>query len=172
MRCRSPGDGWLMRAGYTMVWFGWEMDVRPGMSRIGMPPIVARNHDGSAITGIVRSEIITPVPATSVPISLSQQIQNYPIDSYDSYPTASLDNSAPFPDGFLPTLTVRAREQDPREPIPNSAWSFGDMRAGRGLDAGREARLLSRRLQTGTSLRIDLSRQGSDRRRARICRRA
>jgi hypothetical protein len=26
---------------------------------------------------------------------------------------------------FLPTLTVRAREQDPREPIPNSAWSFG-----------------------------------------------
>ena len=26
----SPGDGWLMRAGYTMVWFGWEMDVRAG----------------------------------------------------------------------------------------------------------------------------------------------
>ena len=90
-----------------------------------MPPIVAHDHDGSAITGIVRSEIITPVPATSVPISLSQQIQNYPIDSYDSYPTASTDNSAPFADGFLPTLTVRAREQDPREPIPNSAWSFG-----------------------------------------------
>ena len=121
----SPGDGWLMRQGYTMVWFGWEMDVRPGMSRIGMAPIVAHNHDGSAITGTVRSEIITPVPAVSLPISLSQQIQNYPIDSYDSYPTASVDNSAPFADGFLPTLTVRTREQDPREPIPNAAWSFG-----------------------------------------------
>jgi hypothetical protein len=121
----SAGDGWLMRAGYTMVWFGWEMDVRPGMSRVGMSPIVARNHDGSPIMGVVRSEIITPVPATSVPISLSQQIQNYPLDSYDSYPTASTDNSAPLTDGFLPTLTVRAREQDPREPIPNSAWSFG-----------------------------------------------
>jgi hypothetical protein len=121
----SPGDGWLMRAGYTMVWFGWEMDVRPGLSRVGMPAIVAHNHDGSSITGLVRSEIITPVPTTSLPISLSQQIQNYPIDSYDSYPTASTDNSAPFADGFLPTLTVRAREQDPREPIPNSAWSFG-----------------------------------------------
>ena len=126
----SPGDGWLMRAGYTLVWFGWEMDVRPGMSRIGMPPIVAHNHDGSAITGIVRSEIITPVAATSLPLSLSQQIQNYPVDSYDSYPTASLDNSAPFPDGFLPTLTVRAREQDPREPIPNAAWSFGTCEQG------------------------------------------
>jgi hypothetical protein len=121
----SAGDGWLMWAGYTMVWFGWEMDARPGLNRIGMPAIVAHNHDGSPVTGLVRSEIITPVPATSVPISLSQQIQNYPIDSYDSYPTANLDNSAPFADGFLPTLTVRAREQDPREPIPNSAWSFG-----------------------------------------------
>ncbi len=121
----SPGDGWLMRQGYTMVWFGWEMDVRPGMSRVGMPPVVAHNYDGSAIMATVRSEIITPVPATSVPISLSQQIQNYPIDSYDSYPTASLDNSTAFSDGFLPTLTVRMREQDPREPIPNSAWSFG-----------------------------------------------
>jgi hypothetical protein len=121
----SAGDGWLMRAGYTMVWFGWEMDVRPGLSRVGMPPILAHNHDGSPVTGLVRSEIITPVPATSVPISLSQQIQNYPIDSYDSYPTASADNSAPFADGFLPTLTVRAREEDPPEPIPNSAWSFG-----------------------------------------------
>jgi hypothetical protein len=121
----SAGDGWLMRAGYTMVWFGWEMDARPGLNRIGMPAIVAHNHDGSPVTGLVRSEIITPVPATSVPISLSQQIQNYPIDSYDSYPTANLDNSAPFADGFLPTLTIRAREQDPRESIPNSAWSFG-----------------------------------------------
>ena len=121
----SAGDGWLMRAGYTMVWFGWEMDARPGLNRIGMPAIVAHNHDGSPVTGLVRSEIITPVQATSVPISLSQQIQNYPIDSYDSYPTANLDNSAPFADGFLPMLTVRAREQDPRESIPNSAWSFG-----------------------------------------------
>jgi Alpha/beta hydrolase domain len=121
----SPGDGWLMRQGYTMIWFGWEMDVRPGMNRLGMPPVVARNHGGSAITGIVRSEMITPAPAASLPISLSQQIQNYPLDSYDSYPTARLDNSSPFSDGFLPTLTVRAREQDPREPIPNSAWSFG-----------------------------------------------
>jgi hypothetical protein len=134
----SAGDGWLMGLGYTMVWFGWEMDVRPGMSRIGMPPIVARNRDGSTITGTVRSEIITPVPAASVPISLSQQIQNYPVDSYDSYPTASTDNSAPFGDGFLPTLTVRAREQDPREPIPNSAWSFGTCEPGAAATPGEK----------------------------------
>src|SRR5271156_239536 len=88
----SPGDGWLMRQGYTMVWFGWEMDVRPGMNRVRMPPIVAHNHDRLPITGVVRSEIIAPAPATSLPISMSQQIQNYHPDSYDSYPTASLHN--------------------------------------------------------------------------------
>jgi hypothetical protein len=127
----SPGDGWLMRSGYTMVWFGWEMDVLDGMNRIGMPPIVARNRDGSAITGPVRSEMITPVPATSIPISLSQQIQNYPPGSYDSYPTASLDNRTPYADGFLPSLTVRAREQDPRVAIANNEWSFGMCEAGK-----------------------------------------
>jgi alpha/beta hydrolase family protein len=127
----SAGDGWLMRAGYTMVWCGWEMDVLPGLNRIGMPPVIARNHDGSSVTGIVRSEIIAPAPTTSLPISLSQQIQNYPPDSYDSYPTANLDNRNAFPDGFLPTLTVRAREQDPRETIPNVAWSFGTCEPGR-----------------------------------------
>ena len=126
------------------------------------------NRDGSAITGIVRSEIITPLPATSVPISLSQQIQNYPVDSYDSYPTANIQQLAPFSDGFLPTLTVRAREQDPKEPIPNSAWSFGTC-AGRNFGARREASLLPRRILTWASLRAHLSRQGSDRRRTRIC---
>jgi hypothetical protein len=44
---------------------------------------------------------------------------------YEINEAANADNFAPFADGFLPTLTVRAREQDPREPIPNSAWSFG-----------------------------------------------
>ncbi len=127
----SPGDGWLMRSGYTLVWSGWEMDVLDGMNRIGMPPVVAHNHGGSPVTGIVRSEMITPRPATSIPISLSQQIQNYPVGSYDSYPTASLDNRTAFADGFLPSLTVRAREQDPRTAIPNSDWSFGVCESGK-----------------------------------------
>jgi Alpha/beta hydrolase domain len=121
----SPGDGWLMRAGYTMIWFGWEMDVLPGLNRIGMTPVVARNSDGSPITGIVRSEMIAAAPTASSAISTSQQIQNYPPGSYDSYPTASLDNQIPAPDGFLPSLTVRAREQDPHTAIANSEWTFG-----------------------------------------------
>jgi len=127
----SPGDGHLMREGYTLVWWGWEMDVRPGWNRMLMPPIVAHNPDGSPITGVVRSEMIVPAAATSIPIITSQQLQLYPFDSYDSYPTAALDNRTPLPGGFLPTLTVRAREQDPRVPIPNSEWSFATCDAGK-----------------------------------------
>ena len=25
----SPGDGYLMREGFTLVWWGWEMDACP-----------------------------------------------------------------------------------------------------------------------------------------------
>lgn len=124
-KLRSPGDGWLMRQGYTLVWWGWEMDARPGLGRILMPEIAARRRDGSPVTGIVRSEMITPTPATSLPLSRSQQVLGVPPDSYDGYPAASTDNRTPFPDGFLPTLTVRAHEQDPRVPIPTTEWSFG-----------------------------------------------
>ncbi|MBV9777477.1 MAG: hypothetical protein JO143_10540, partial [Acetobacteraceae bacterium] len=120
----SPGDGWLMRQGYTLVWWGWEMDVEPGGGRLLMPEIVARARDGSPLTGIVRSELITSAPTASLPLSRSQQVLAMPPGSYDSYPAASLDTLTPAADGFRPTLTVRAREQDPRVPIPNTEWSF------------------------------------------------
>lgn len=127
----SAGDGWLMRQGYTMVWFGWEMDVGSSLGRLTMAPVVAHNRDGSPITGLVRSEMITPIAAPSIPIGLSQQIQGFPPDSFDSYASASLDNRTPSGDGFVPTLTVRAREQDPRVPIPASEWSFATCEAGK-----------------------------------------
>ena len=138
----SPGDGWLMRQGYTLVWWGWEMDVRPGWNRILMPPVVAHARDGSPIEGIVRSELITPSPATTLPLSRSQQVLVPPPDSYDGYPAASTDNRTPFPDGFLPTLTVRAREQDPRVPIPSTEWSFGACGGGPGTAATPDSKHL------------------------------
>ena len=121
----SPGDGWLMRQGYTLVWWGWQMDVKPGWNRILMPEIVAHQADGSPVTGVVRAEMETPGPVNSMSFSRSQQVMAPPPDSYDGYPTAQIDNKTAFPDGFLPTLTVRAREQDPRVTIPATAWRFG-----------------------------------------------
>jgi hypothetical protein len=145
----SPGDGWLMRQGYTLIWFGWEMDAFPKLGHLGLTPIVARNGDGSPVTGVVRSEMITAAPTPSLPLSASQQVQYYPPDTYDAYPTAHLDNAASQPDGFVPSLTVRAREQDPREPIPNSDWSFATCEAGRPAKADEKSLCYPKGFQPG-----------------------
>jgi len=59
---KSPRDGWLMRQGTTLAWWGWEMDGTPGLDRVLMPPVVAHNADGSPVTGVVRAELLTPNP--------------------------------------------------------------------------------------------------------------
>ena len=125
----APGDGWLMQQGYTLIWWGWEMDVQPGWNRMLMPPVVAHQPDGSPVIGLVRTDMETPTPVDHMSFSRSHLVMGVPPESYDSYPTAKLDNTAPFEDGFVPTLSVRAREQDPRVTIPASAWSFGDCTA-------------------------------------------
>jgi hypothetical protein len=121
----APGDGWLMRQGTTLIWSGWEMDVLPGASRITMAPVIAHNADGSAVTGIVRTEMTAQHPTTTLGFSQSWQVVSYPADSYAGYPTVSTDNRTPLGDGFLPTLTVRGATNDPPVAIPNTEWSFG-----------------------------------------------
>ena len=111
----NPGDGFLFKQGYTLIWFGLQQDVIAGAGRLLMPPVVAHNHDGSSITGIVRHEIVTQITVSSLKLSTSWFTGTAPPDAY---PAASLDNRDA-------TLTVRAREQDPRVPIPNDAWAFG-----------------------------------------------
>ena len=148
----SPGDGWLMRQGYTLIWFGWEMDAFPKLGHLGLTPIVARNADGSPVTGVVRSEMITAAPTPSLPLSASQQVQYYPPDTYDAYPTAHLDNAASQPDGFVPSLTVRAREQDPRETDPQFRLELCDLRGGQAGQGGREKPLLPKGLPARTAL--------------------
>ena len=117
----NPGDGFLQRQGYTMIWFGWQADVLAGNNRMTMTVPVAHNPDGSPITGLVRSELTTIAPTTT--LNLSSGWFTTLITA--SYPTASTDNKTPLADGFIPTLTVRSKEQEPRVPIPNMQWSFG-----------------------------------------------
>ncbi len=116
----APGDGHLMRQGYTLVWFGWQADVLPGVNRLTLDAPVARNRDGSPITGTVRSELTTLQPITTLNLSSGWFTQL----NHRAYPTVSTDNRTPLADGFVPTLTVRAREQDPRRTIPSTEWSF------------------------------------------------
>ena len=116
----EAGDGFMMRQGFSLVWFGWQADVLPGDDRLTMQVPVARNPEGTPITGIVREEIVVQAPTPTVNLSTG----NFTGLTHASYPTVSVDNRTPLADGFLPTLTVRAREQDPRVPIPNTEWAF------------------------------------------------
>lgn len=122
---KNAGDGWMMRQGYTLVWFGWQPDLMPAPNRVTMTVPVAHNADGSPIVGVVRTELVLPPAAKAAVTTLNLSSGWFTGMFHKSYPTASTDNTKPFADGFLPTLTVRAKAEDPRVPIPNSEWSFG-----------------------------------------------
>jgi hypothetical protein len=122
----DAGDGFLQRQGYLLVWSGWQADVLPGGSRLTMHAPIARNKDGSAITGLVRGEY--EVAAATTTLNLSSG--TFTGLTHASYPTVSTDNRTPLADGFLPTLTVRAHETDPRAPVASTQWAFGSCPGG------------------------------------------
>jgi hypothetical protein len=120
----EAGDGFMQQQGYTLVWFGWQPDVTGGSNRMTMQVPVARNPDGSAITGTVRNELTVLRPATTLPLQ-----SGWFTAGSKPYPTVSTDNKAALADGFVPALTVRVRENEPRVTIPNAEWSFGSCEA-------------------------------------------
>ncbi|MDP7412746.1 MAG: alpha/beta hydrolase domain-containing protein [SAR202 cluster bacterium] len=103
------GNGFLMRRGYSIVWSGWQGDLLPGEGRQTMRVPTARDN-GSAITGVTRSEFIVADPGvTSLPLSSN----DYTI----SYEAASIETAQA-------TFTVRAYETDQRQAIASDAWRF------------------------------------------------
>jgi hypothetical protein len=116
----EAGDGFMQQQGYTVVWFGWQPDVVGGNSRMMMQVPIAKNPDGSEITGTVRNELTVLRPATTLPLQ-----SGWFTAGSKPYPTVSTDNKTALADGFLPTLSVRVRENEPRVIIPNAEWSFG-----------------------------------------------
>ncbi len=95
----NPANGHLMNEGYTIVWSGWQADLPSGKNRMTLDVPVL-----NGITGIVRDEIIfnhdyNPFVATL------------------SYPASSLDTNKA-------TLTVRARQTDPRASPEDLKFEF------------------------------------------------
>lgn len=101
----TAGDGFLQRQGYTLADNGWQGDVSTGL-QIRLP--VARNRNGSEITGRVRAEYILDAPTSTVDVTTPP-----------AYEAVSTSNAGA-------TLTRRVHQDDPRETIPNSDWAFAD----------------------------------------------
>lgn len=111
------GDAVYFERGYVMLYAAWQGDVpKSSPARLTLTVPVAKNKDGSSITGPYVAELI---PRTaSAAMSLPGGVFN---GTMIPYAPASLDNTRA---GY--SLTRRVNETDPRVAIPASDWKFAD----------------------------------------------
>ncbi len=103
----DAGNGYLMEQGYTILLGGWDPTAPSGAGRLTISVPVARNPDGSSITGPALEELVVDdATTTSLPLT---------------YAAASADKSQA-------TLTARVRYEDPPVPLPADGWDFTDDR--------------------------------------------
>ncbi len=104
---KSPGNGFLMRRGYTILWSGWIGELLEGDNRLRLAAPLAREGD-QKITGMVRYEMAIDSDTNRVPASGA---------NHGAYrPTEKGLREA--------TLTWRLRPGDPRVPIPRDQFTI------------------------------------------------
>lgn len=112
-----PSDAVYLERGYVLLYSAWQGDVpKSNPNRLTVTVPVAKNKDGTSITGSYRTEL---VPSAAVPaMTLPGGVFN---GTMIPYAPASLDNTLP---GY--SLTRRINETDPRIAIPPADWKFAD----------------------------------------------
>ena len=108
-------DPYFASRGYVFLTAAWQGDVPAGPGKLTLKVPVAKNADGSTITGAYRAELTTGV-ATPNSLTLPASAANA---AMQAYAPASLDNTQP---GYA--LTRRINESDPRQPIAAADWKF------------------------------------------------
>ena len=103
----DAGVGFLMNQGYTILWSGWQDEVKTGDVRMRADFPVASNGS-EAITGAALEEIIDE---TNSPVITRELV----------YPAASLNTGGA-------TLTARVRERDERQQPAGLDWRYIDDR--------------------------------------------
>ncbi len=110
-----PGNGFLMRQGYSLVWCGWQHDVpdAPGLFRCNVPN--AYNPDGSPVSGRI-------------------MVSFQPLSNVDNQFLSDRDHQ-PYPSNHLESwdsvLTVQEHEDAPETVIPREQWAFARLVDGR-----------------------------------------
>ncbi|MCC6174953.1 MAG: hypothetical protein IT305_06585 [Chloroflexi bacterium] len=103
----DPGDGFLMRRGWTMAWCGWQWDVVRSDALLGLKAPQALEN-GKPIEGRVSVEFQPNIPA--VDKLLANRV-------HTPYPTVDVDDPAA-------ELTVRDWPGGARTTIPRERWRF------------------------------------------------
>ncbi len=110
----NPGDGFLMRRGYSVVWCGWQHDVPSvsGLMGIKVPDAVAPG--GGLISG--------KLTVTFQP-NATRQVQMLSDRLHRPYSTRDINDQQA-------TLTVRDNEDAPPQVVPRHRWSFARLEGG------------------------------------------
>src|SRR5262245_60934511 len=122
----DPGDGWLMRRGWTVVSCGWQCDLPPGVGglfRLEAPE--AHGRDGRRLTGRVYVQMQAPVDVSH--FMLSDR-------GHAAYEAADLDERDAV-------LIVRDQPDGEYETIPRSRWRFARLEDGRVVADSRHVHL-------------------------------
>ena len=102
------GDAFMLNQGYTVVWSGWQGDVRPGGERLTTRFPVATNPDGSSIRRWITTEFTFNAATYSVPFEGAGAMPYPPV-------TESMPDAA---------LYRRSATHAERELLPRETWSF------------------------------------------------
>src|SRR5215467_3627755 len=110
----DPGNGFLMRQGYTIVWCGWQHDVPTvdGLMRIRVP-------EAQSASGPISGEILVRFQPNA-----PSQVQLLSDRLHRPYPATHLYD----PDA---TLLVRDTDDAPPQVIPRAQWSFAKLEDGK-----------------------------------------
>ena len=110
----NPGNGFLMRQGYTIAWCGWQHDVPSAPGRLTIDVPEARTGDGPVSGNIA----VTFQPSVTSPVhQVSDRL-------HLAYPTSNLED-------WNSVLTVRDNDYAPAEVIPRTQWWFGKLEDGK-----------------------------------------
>ena len=102
-----PGNGFLMRRGYTVVWCGWQADVPPTPGLMGLQAPEALGRQGS-----LQGRILCQFQVNeSTPQLLLSDREHTP------HPAADINEASAL-------LQVRDHPNAPATEIPRAAWSF------------------------------------------------
>ncbi len=104
----EPGNGFLMRHGYTVVWCGWQADVPPTPGLMGLQAPGALGPGSDPITGRIMCWLQANQPTQVFLLADRTHLPHPPVDVND-------------PDA---TLAVREHPNGPATPISRDKWSF------------------------------------------------
>ncbi len=103
-----PGDGFLMRHGYSVLFGGWQADVPRGVGLIGLQVPDAQDDEGKPLVGKIMCQF-QATHFTDFFLLADRQHTPHPA-VYEDEPDAA--------------LTVRDHPNEPAQPIARDKWRF------------------------------------------------